>query len=166
MISRTARVAMRSRHVVYAAALLYVVIAAASSARGDVFSIDFGADSMKLAVVSQGHVLEVATNEESRRSTPSKVAYVYPGEGVLSSVSEVERGVSSVATRLDARFPHCTFVRAKQVLGALDIGDENDMAQAPVVKVADVGSGDYAFESCNGTIVSAEEVIAYVYNMK
>ena len=133
--------------------------------RADIFAIDFGAESFKAAVVATGHVLEVATNEASGRATPSVVSYVFPS---VQGVTDAERGVSSVAKRLGGRYPQCSFVRAKQILGSItgDAGAEEDLAQAPLVMVdgddVSTGSGSLAYRACDGSLVSAEEVIAYV----
>jgi len=73
---------------------------------GNVLGIDFGSDSMKVAIVSPGSPLNIVTNLQSKRKTPTAVAF-YRGE----------RMFGSDATALSAKKPESTFVKLNRAIG-------------------------------------------------
>ena len=44
-------------------------------ANGNVIGLDFGSDSMKVALVQPGKPLEIVTNFESKRKTPTCITF-------------------------------------------------------------------------------------------
>lgn len=73
---------------------------------GNVIGLDFGSDSMKVALVQPGSPLEIVNNFQSKRKTPNSISF-YRGERMFGS--------DSIA--LMARKPELTFSKAYRVLG-------------------------------------------------
>ena len=76
------------------------------SVDANVIGIDFGSSSMKVALVQPGAPLEIVTNFQSKRKTPTCIAF-YRGE----------RMFGSDATALMARKPDLTFAKVNRYLG-------------------------------------------------
>ena len=72
----------------------------------NVIGLDFGSDSMKVALVAPGAPLEIVTNFQSKRKTPTAVTF-YRGERMFGSDSMA----------LIARKPDLSFVRIYRLLG-------------------------------------------------
>jgi hypoxia up-regulated 1 len=73
---------------------------------GNVIGIDFGSDTMKVAIVQPGSPLEVVTNFQSKRKTPTAVTFY-----------RNERMFGSDATVLMSRKPELTFTKFNRLLG-------------------------------------------------
>jgi len=88
--------------------LLCIIASACLSwvANGNVIGIDFGSNTMKVAIVQPGSPLEVVTNFQSKRKTPMSVTF-YRGERMFGSDSEV----------LLARKPDLTFEQFYTAIG-------------------------------------------------
>lgn len=78
------------------------------STRANVIGLDFGSDSMKVALVQPGAPLEIVTNFQSKRKTPTCISF-YRGE----------RMFGSDATALMARKPDLTFAKIYRALGKI-----------------------------------------------
>ena len=76
------------------------------NAYSNVIGIDFGSDTMKVAIVQPGAPLEVVTNFQSKRKTPLSITF-YRGERMFGSDSLV----------LAARKPELTFGRINRLIG-------------------------------------------------
>merc|ERR1711871_644258 len=77
--------------------------------------IDFGSDTMKVAIVQPGAPMEIVTNLQSKRKTPTAISF-YRGERLFGAD----------ATAIIARKPDLTFVKMNRILGK--------SAEHPVVK--------------------------------
>ena len=55
-------------------------------ALSDVIGLDFGSDSMKIASVQPGKPIEIVTNFQSKRKTPTCITF-YKGERMFGSDS-------------------------------------------------------------------------------
>lgn len=86
--------------------LLLTICTLIPLARPNVIGIDFGSDSMKIAIVQPGTPLEVVTNFQSKRKTPTAITF-YKGERLFGSD----------ATAIMARKPELTFARLTRTLG-------------------------------------------------
>ena len=75
-------------------------------AAGNVIGIDFGSDSMKVAIVQPGTPLEIVTNLQSKRKTPTAISF-YKGERLFGSD----------ATAIMARKPELTFMKLNRAMG-------------------------------------------------
>jgi len=73
---------------------------------GNVIGLDFGSDTMKVALVQPGAPLEIVTNFQSKRKTPTCITF-YRGERLFGSD----------AYALMARKPELTFAKAYRMLG-------------------------------------------------
>ena len=73
---------------------------------GDVFGIDFGSDFIKIGVLKYGSPLDVVTNYQSKRKTPSLVAF-----------KGKERFFGTDAVQIMNRNPETSFYRFIQTLG-------------------------------------------------
>jgi hypoxia up-regulated 1 len=71
-----------------------------------VIGLDFGSDTMKVALVQPGAPLEIVTNFQSKRKTPTVISF-YRGE----------RMFGSDATALMARKPDLTFAKVYRMIG-------------------------------------------------
>ena len=85
---------------------LFLWISTSNVVRCNVIGLDFGSDSMKVALVQPGSPLEIVTNFQSKRKTPNSISF-YRGERMFGS--------DSIA--LMARKPELTFSKAYRVLG-------------------------------------------------
>ena len=83
-----------------------LLLAVVQKTLGNVLGIDFGSDSMKVAIVSPGSPLNIVTNLQSKRKTPTAVAF-YKGE----------RMFGSDATAISAKKPETTFVKLNRAIG-------------------------------------------------
>ena len=72
----------------------------------NVIGLDFGSDSMKVALVAPGAPLEIVTNFQSKRKTPTAITF-YRGERMFGSDSMA----------LIARKPELSFARIYRLLG-------------------------------------------------
>lgn len=81
----------------------------------NVIGIDFGSDTMKVAIVQPGAPMEIVTNLQSKRKTPTAISF-YRGERLFGAD----------ATAIIARKPDLTFVKMNRILGK--------SAEHPVVK--------------------------------
>ena len=86
--------------------LIPVLLAIMHRAVGNVIGIDFGSDSMKVAIVQPGTPLEIVTNLQSKRKTPTAISF-YKGERLFGSD----------ATAIMARKPELTFMKLNRALG-------------------------------------------------
>ena len=73
---------------------------------GNVIGIDFGSDTMKVAIVQPGAPMEIVTNLQSKRKTPTAISF-YRGERLFGAD----------ATAIIARKPDLTFVKLNRILG-------------------------------------------------
>lgn len=80
--------------------------AAVCAVTANVIGLDFGSDSMKIALVQPGSPLEIVTNFQSKRKTPTCITF-YRGE----------RMFGSDAYALMARKPELTFSKTFRMLG-------------------------------------------------
>lgn len=90
------------------AALVIVVtlLTFLNNAHANILGIDFASDSIKVAIVQPGTPLEIVTNFQSKRKTPTAVSF-YRGE----------RMFGSDATALMGRKPEVTFANIYRFLG-------------------------------------------------
>ena len=72
----------------------------------NVIGIDFGSDTMKVAIVQPGAPMEIVTNLQSKRKTPTAISF-YRGERLFGAD----------ATAIIARKPDLTFVKLNRILG-------------------------------------------------
>ena len=84
-------------------------------ANGNVIGLDFGSDSMKVALVQPGKPLEIVTNFESKRKTPTCITF-YKGE----------RSFGASAYALMSRKPDLSFTKMYRMIGK---NPTNDMIQ-------------------------------------
>ena len=75
-------------------------------ANANVIGLDFGSDSMKVALVAPGAPLEIVTNFQSKRKTPTAITF-YRGERMFGSDSMA----------LITRKPQLSFARIYRLLG-------------------------------------------------
>eukprot|EP00599_Poterioochromonas_sp_BG-1_P004886 CAMPEP_0173141230 /NCGR_PEP_ID=MMETSP1105-20130129/5369_1 /TAXON_ID=2985 /ORGANISM="Ochromonas sp., Strain BG-1" /LENGTH=913 /DNA_ID=CAMNT_0014054391 /DNA_START=66 /DNA_END=2807 /DNA_ORIENTATION=+ len=73
---------------------------------GNVIGIDFASDSLKIAIVKPGHPLEIVTNFQSKRKTPTCLAFY-----------KDERLFGSDAVALMGRKPELTFEKIGRLIG-------------------------------------------------
>jgi len=73
---------------------------------GNVIGLDFGSDSMKVAIVQPGTPLEIVSNFQSKRKTPTMISF-YKGERLLGSDANAIMG----------RKPDLTFAKVNRMLG-------------------------------------------------
>jgi hypoxia up-regulated 1 len=85
---------------------LCVLLGVLQSARSNVIGIDFASDSIKVAIVQPGTPLEIVSNFQSKRKTPTCVTF-YRGERMF--------GADSYA--LMSRKPELTFSRIFRMMG-------------------------------------------------
>eukprot|EP00936_MAST-01D_sp_MAST-1D-sp1_P000626 g626.t1 len=76
------------------------------AARGDIVGVDLGTEFMKLALIKPGKGMEIVTNVETKRKTPTRVA-----------VSGDELIFGSNAVALEGRHPENTFPQLSAMLG-------------------------------------------------
>ena len=76
------------------------------SSVANVIGIDFGSDTMKVAIVQPGAPMEIVTNLQSKRKTPTAISF-YRGERLFGAD----------ATAIIARKPDLTFVKLNRILG-------------------------------------------------
>eukprot|EP00762_Andalucia_godoyi_P000292 ANDGO_03074.mRNA.1 Heat shock 70 kDa protein 17 len=94
--------------------LLFVMLAVlllsfgADPCSGAVLGIDFGSDTLKLALVQPGSPISIVENEQSKRKIPNGVSFVDGG---------AERFLSELAGNMAARAPQTTFLALKHLLG-------------------------------------------------
>mmetsp|Transcript_357 Transcript_357/g.348 ORF Transcript_357/g.348 Transcript_357/m.348 type:complete len:927 (+) Transcript_357:193-2973(+) len=74
--------------------------------QSNVIGIDFGSDNFKVAIVQPGDPLDIVTNFQSKRKTPSCVAFY-----------RNERTFGSDATAIMGRKPELTFTKLRRILG-------------------------------------------------
>ncbi|XP_058449575.1 hypoxia up-regulated protein 1 [Malaya genurostris] len=86
------------------AAVAYVLLPAATGAA--VMSVDLGSEWMKVGVVSQGVPMEIALNKESKRKTPTAIAF-----------RDGDRVVGEDAYNIGVRFPANNFAYLIDLLG-------------------------------------------------
>ena len=79
----------------------------AGMAGADIIGIDFGSEFMKLALIQPGKGMQIVTNVESKRKTPTRVG-VKPDDSLV---------FGSNAVALEARSPEFTFPQARVLLG-------------------------------------------------
>lgn len=87
-------------------AALGVLLASLVVTNGNVIGLDFGSDSMKVAIVKPGNPLEIVTNFQSKRKTQTMITF-YKGERMLGSDAMAIMG----------RKPELTFAKANRMLG-------------------------------------------------
>lgn len=87
-------------------AITIVLVVFVHMSTGNVIGIDFGSDSMKVAIVQPGAPMEIVTNLQSKRKTPTAISF-YRGE----------RMFGADATAIIARKPDLTFVKSNRILG-------------------------------------------------
>ena len=76
------------------------------AARGDIVGVDLGTEFMKLALIKPGKGMEIVTNVETKRKTPTRVA-----------VAGDELIFGSNAVALEGRHPENTFPQLGAMLG-------------------------------------------------
>ena len=86
--------------------LLSVVILLVHTVSGNVIGLDFGSDSMKVAIVQPGTPLEIVSNFQSKRKTPTMISF-YKGERLLGSDANAIMG----------RKPDLTLAKVNRMLG-------------------------------------------------
>ena len=87
-------------------ALTHTLQAVLGVAHGNVIGLDFGSDSMKVALVQPGKPLEIVTNFESSRKTPGCITF-YRGE----------RSFGAGAYALMSRKPDLSFAKMWRMIG-------------------------------------------------
>lgn len=83
-----------------------ILLSLLQSIAGNVIGLDLGSDSMKIGIVQPGSPLEIVTNLQSKRKTPTCITF-YRGERMF--------GADSYA--LMPRKPELTFQKASRFLG-------------------------------------------------
>ncbi|KAF9999447.1 lumenal Hsp70 protein, partial [Modicella reniformis] len=116
-----------------------------------VMSIDYGTDWFKVGLVKPGIPFDIVLNAESKRKTQSAI-----------TLRGDDRAFGSEALGLATRFPQDSFIGLKRILGR-DYDDShcveyrntftNNMIKDPV-------RGTVAFETTNGKVYTAEELVA------
>jgi len=91
---------------IHFAAILLFTTALWLKVDGNVIGIDFGSDSMKVALIQPGKALEIVTNFQSKRKTPTCIAF-YKGE----------RYFGSDAVALMGRKPELSFEKVFRMIG-------------------------------------------------
>ena len=85
---------------------LSIVLLVIYTVSGNVIGLDFGSDSMKVAIVQPGTPLEIVSNFQSKRKTPTMISF-YKGERLLGSDANAIMG----------RKPDLTFAKVNRMLG-------------------------------------------------
>lgn len=118
---------------------LFCLVAAAQA---NVIGLDFGTDSMKIALVAPGSPLEIVTNFQSKRKTPTCITF-YRGERMFGSDSYA----------LMARKPELTFTKTYRMLGrSIEHPQVNE-----IVKNQYFPYEVYTNETTNGACVKQKE---------
>ena len=86
--------------------IICTILLISSSVYGNVIGLDFGSDSMKIAIVKPGSPIEIVSNFQSKRKTPTIISF-YRGERLFGSD----------AYALMGRKPELTFTKFHRMIG-------------------------------------------------
>lgn len=117
-----------------------------------IMSIDFGSESMKIAVVAPGVPMEIALNKESKRKTPVAVAF-----------RDGERTFGEDAINSGIRYPAGSYLYMLDLLGKKIDNPivELFLKRFPYYKIeADPERGTVVFRYDDETVYSVEELVA------
>lgn len=148
--------AARRHHLLLAAAFCLALLAV-GGAHAAVFSVDFGSESIKVAVVNLRpgqSPIAIALNEFSKRKSPALAAY-----------SNGERLLSEEAAGIAARYPERVYARARDMLAkpAADVASLLASSRLPYDIVADAERNAVKIRAHDGeTELAPEEVVAMV----
>lgn len=144
-----------------ALALLLACCWVSSSAALGVVSFDYGADSLKTALIKPGMSPDVVLTRDSKRKLPSVVAW--KGE---------ERAYGTDASNLATRYPGDTFPAAKLLLGRSASDSDVSvrqryesilnatLSQTPRGSISAIRATDYTLNQAGPDIHTAEELVA------
>ncbi|KAK9826508.1 hypothetical protein WJX81_008378 [Elliptochloris bilobata] len=126
------------------------------AAAGPLMAIDFGGEFIKVSVVKPGRTpISIVPNEMSKRRTTAAVAFV-----------NGDRLLGEEAAALAVRYPDRVYARTRDLLGkradSPDVAALLQRARLPYALVPDAERGTVAVKSPDGTMYTAEELVASV----
>ncbi|KAF8594971.1 actin-like ATPase domain-containing protein [Ceratobasidium sp. AG-I] len=129
---------------------LVALLALCSPALASILAVDYGADTMKVALMKPGVPFDVVLDRDSKRKIASVVGW--KGE---------DRLFGQDGRNLATRFPADTFASLKPVQGVLfDSGETSYYTSATQIAFGSTSRGTFAGKRPNGEEFSVEELVA------